>query len=49
MKSPISKTARVVAFVAAVSMTTLLFYVHAVDRDALGTASAASAVSARIA
>ncbi len=36
MKSPISKTARLLALLAAVSIMTLPLYVHAVDREYLG-------------
>lgn len=46
MKSLISKTARLLALLAAVSITTLLLYVHAVDRESLG-APAAEATKGR--
>ncbi len=42
MKILISKTARAVAFLAAVSVTTVLVYVHGVDRQYLGAPSHAS-------
>jgi len=36
MHSLISRTVRVVALIAATSITTLMFYVHAVARENLG-------------
>ena len=50
MKSLISKTAHVAAFIAAMSITILLLYVHAVDREYLGApAAVTSNATARIA
>lgn len=50
MKSLISKTAHAAAFIAAMSITTLLLYVHAVDREYLGApAAVASNATARMA
>jgi hypothetical protein len=40
MKSPISAAVRVIAFLAAVGITTLLIYVHTVDREYLGAPAA---------
>ena len=45
MKSLISKTARVVAFVASMTITSLMLYVHVVDREHLGAPAAVPATA----
>ena len=46
MKSLISKTAKVVAFVASMTITSLMLYVHMVDREHLGARPAVASTAA---